>query len=95
MKQQLDHIPPIYGKVGIAYLPRNGKGRIDFYALYNGKKDISDYNADGEDNIDYATTLGAKGQGMPAWFTLNIKGSYNLSSSFTLQAGIENLLDTE
>ena len=51
--------------------------------------------ADGEDNIDYATTLGAKGQGMPAWFTLNIKGSYNLSSSFTLQAGIENLLDTE
>lgn len=95
VKQPLDHIPPIYGKVGIAYLPRNGKGRIDFYALYNGKKDISGYNADGEDNIDYATTLGAKGQGMPAWFTLNIKGSYNLSSSFTLQAGIENLLDTE
>lgn len=95
VKQPLDHIPPIFGKIGFAYLTRNGKGRFDFYALYNGKKAISDYNADGEDNIDYATTLGADGEGMPAWFTLNVKGSYNLSHNFTIQAGIENLLDTE
>ena len=32
---------------------------------------------------------------MPAWFTLNVKGSYNLNKSLTLQAGVENILDTQ
>lgn len=94
-KQPLDHIPPIYGRVGAAWLTANGKGRFDMYALYNGKKSADDYNMNGEDNIDYATVKGADGEGMPAWFTLNIKGSYNLNKSLTLQAGIENILDTQ
>ena len=38
---------------------------------------------------------GADGDGMPAWFTLNLKGSYNVTQNVTLQAGVENLLDTE
>ena len=38
-----------------------------------GKKSVDDYNMDGEDNIDYATVKGADGEGMPAWFTLNVK----------------------
>lgn len=94
-KQPLDHIPPIYGRVGAAWLTADGKGRFDMYALYNGKKSADDYNMDGEDNIDYATVKGADGEGMPAWFTLNVKGSYNLNKSLTLQAGIENILDTQ
>ena len=94
-KQPLDHIPPIYGRVGAAFLTADGKGRFDMYALYNGKKSVDDYNMDGEDNIDYATVKGADGEGMPAWFTLNVKGSYNLNKSLTLQAGVENILDTQ
>ena len=94
-KQPLDHIPPIYGRVGAALLTADGKGRFDMYALYNGKKSVDDYNMDGEDNIDYATVKGADGEGMPAWFTLNVKGSYNLNKSLTLQAGVENILDTQ
>lgn len=94
-KQPLDHIPPLFGKVGIAYLTNNGKGRFEAYSLYNGRKKASDYHTDGEDNIKYATVLGKDGQGMPAWFTLNLKGSYNITPNVTLQAGIENLLDTE
>lgn len=65
------------------------------YALYNGKKSVDDYNMDGEDNIDYATVKGADGEGMPAWFTLNIKGSYTINRYIVLQAGVENILDTE
>lgn len=94
-KQPLDHIPPIYGRVGAAWLTADGKGRFDMYALYNGKKSVDSYNMDGEDNIDYATVKGADGEGMPAWFTLNVKGSYNLNKSLTLQAGVENILDTQ
>ena len=94
-KQPLDHIPPLYGRVGAAYLTNNGKGRFDVYALYNGKKDISRYNLNGEDNIEYATLKGADGKGMPAWFTINAKGSYNLTPYLTVQIGIENILDTQ
>lgn len=93
--QPLDHIPPLFGRVGIAYLTDNGKGRFEAYSLYNGRKRASDYNADGEDNINYATVKGADGEGMPAWFTLNLKGSYNVARNVTLQAGVENQLDTE
>lgn len=94
-RQPLDHIPPIYGRVGAAWLTPDGRGRFDMYALYNGPKPVDDYNTDGEDNIDYATVKGADGRGMPAWFTLNVKGSYNLNGSIALQAGVENILDTE
>lgn len=94
-KQPLDHIPPIYGRVGAAWLTADGKGRFDMYALYNGKKSVDSYNMDDEDNIDYATVKGADGEGMPAWFTINVKGSYNLNKSLTLQAGVENILDTQ
>lgn len=93
--QPLDHIPPMFGRVGVAYLTSNGKGRFEAYSLYNSRKHISDYNADGEDNIKYATAKGEDGKGMPAWFTLNVKGSYNLTPHLTLQAGVENILDTE
>lgn len=94
-KQPLDHIPPIFGRVGAAWLTPDGNGRFDMYALYNGRKSADSYNIGGEDNIDYATVKGENGEGMPAWFTLNIKGSYNLNRSIELQAGVENILNTE
>ena len=59
------------------------------------KKSKDSYNLEGEDNIKYATVNGEDGEGMPAWFTLNIKGSYSLNKALTLQAGVENLLDTQ
>lgn len=91
----LDHIPPVFGKVGVAYLTDNNLGRFDFYALYNGKKRYDTYNFDGEDNINYATVKGEDGQGTPAWFTLNLKGSYQVAKNMTVQAGVENILDTQ
>ena len=68
---------------------------IEFYSLFNGKKPLSRYNLNGEDNIGYATALGIDGKGLPAWFTLNIKATYRPHRNVTLQAGVENILDTE
>jgi hemoglobin/transferrin/lactoferrin receptor protein len=56
---------------------------------FNGKKDISDYSNSGEDNLIYAP----KG-GMPAWMIYNLKMAYKITKSFTAQAGIDNILDT-
>lgn len=83
----LDHIPPVYGKTGITY--SKNKLKAEAYALYNGWKYIEDYNiVGGEDNDQYATP-----EGMPSWYTLNIKASYDVMEFVTVQAGCENLLD--
>ncbi len=83
----LDHIQPVYGKTSITY--KNEKIRAEIYSLYNGWKKIKDYNiVSGEDNEQYATA-----DGMPSWFTLNIKASYLIKEWLEVQAGCENILD--
>ena len=57
--------------------------------MYNGWKHLEDYNLNGEDNYPFATV-----DGMPSWATFNIKASYQLTQNFTVQVGLENLLDT-
>lgn len=85
-KKPLDHIPPVFGKISFNYMDK--KFSTEIYILYNGWKKVKDYNPDGEDNQQYATP-----DGMPSWLTLNWKGDYMLNNAFTLQAGIENILD--
>jgi hemoglobin/transferrin/lactoferrin receptor protein len=82
----LDHIPPVMGKTNIAF--QHKKFNTEFYLLYNGWKYLDQYNADGEDNAQYATA-----DGMPAWLTANLKGSVNFTKNLQLQAGVENIFD--
>ncbi|OXB23538.1 hypothetical protein B0A80_09920 [Flavobacterium tructae] len=84
----LDHISPMYGKAGLKY--ENKVMLLDFYTLFNGKKDISDYSTNGEDNQKYAPK-----EGMPAWQTFNFKTSFMVDKNISLYAGIENILDLQ
>ena len=84
----LDHIPPFYGKVGFNYTKK--LYGLEVYMLYNGKKDISNYFLNGEDNEQYAPE-----GGMPAWETYNAKTSVVVFKNATLFAGVENILDTQ
>jgi hemoglobin/transferrin/lactoferrin receptor protein len=84
----LDHISPFMAKMQIAY--SNKKVSTDFYVLYNGWKRLKDYSPSGEDNLVYATPAG-----MPAWLTANWRASFTASQHFTIQAGIENIFDTQ
>lgn len=84
----LDHISPMYGKAGLKY--ENKVMLLDFYTLFNGKKDISDYSMNGEDNEKYAP----KG-GMPAWQTINFKTAFFINKNLSVYAGIENILDLQ
>ncbi|HLP39515.1 TonB-dependent receptor [Lacibacter sp.] len=81
----LDHIPPVFGKTSISY--QKEKIMAEVFALYNGWKKLDQYNADGEDNAQYATA-----DGMPGWVTVNLRTSYNLKA-VTLQFAIENIFD--
>ncbi|MBL7138340.1 MAG: TonB-dependent receptor [Bacteroidales bacterium] len=82
----LDHIPPVFGMTSFKLELRKFKG--DFYVMYNGWKRISDYSPSGEDNQAYATP-----EGMPAWYTLNLKLSYQVNKFLNVEGGVENILD--
>jgi len=83
----LDHIAPLFGKTSLDYKIK--KFRAEVYAMYNGWKHLEDYNLNGEDNYPFATV-----DGMPSWATFNLKASYQLTQNFTVQLGVENILDT-
>lgn len=85
-ERPMDHIPPLYGLTSITYTHKNF--RAECYGQYNGWKKLDDYNSDGEDNPQYATA-----DGMPSWFTLNARTSYQFTKNLQLQAAIENITD--
>lgn len=82
----LDHIPPTYGRTSLLYQGKRLQAEV--FSLYNGWKYISDYKLDGEDNQQYATP-----DGMPAWWTLNVRTSYQVNRLLSIQAACENILD--
>jgi hemoglobin/transferrin/lactoferrin receptor protein len=84
----LDHIPPFFGKVGIKYDTK--KYDLEVFSLFNGKKPISQYFLNGEDNEQYAPA-----DGMPYWFTINLRGGYKIGKVLTVQVGVDNILDTQ
>lgn len=84
----LDHIPPAFGRAGIQY--NTNTFRSELFTNFSGWKYLSNYSNSGEDNLQYATA-----KGMPSWYTINIRASYDINSMFTVQAGVDNLLDLQ
>ena len=84
----LDHIPPFMARTALKY--NNNKFSSEFFVIYNSWKKLKNYYLNGEDNEQYATI-----EGMPAWFTLNMRFSYKLCSNFRIQAGVDNIFDTQ
>jgi hemoglobin/transferrin/lactoferrin receptor protein len=82
----LDHIPPVIGITSISY--QRNLFSTTFLVQYNGKKNLSRYAVEGEDNSQYATS-----DGTPFWFIINWRGSYNVTKQMQLQFAIENILD--
>jgi len=84
----LDHIAPMYGNAGVSFKNKNWYAEI--FALYNGWKKIHQFRVEGEDNEQYAPA-----EGMPAWFTLNLKAGYTFKNTYMVQVGMDNIFDTQ
>ncbi|MEM7039789.1 MAG: TonB-dependent receptor, partial [Bacteroidota bacterium] len=82
----MDHIPPLYGRTGLHY--ERKRLIAELFSLYNGWKRIEDYNLDGEDKEEFATS-----DGLPAWWTLNAKLTYAVDERLRVQIGLGNILD--
>lgn len=84
----LDHIPPAFGRVSLQYHQKKFSSEV--FANFNSWKRISDYLLNSEDNEMYATP-----DGMPSWYTLNLRMGFEFNSHFTLQGGVDNLFDLQ
>jgi len=82
----LDHIPPVFGRV--SFMAEYPRWKAEVFSLFNGTKKLADYNLNGEDNVAYATP-----NGMPAWFTINLRGSYTIHKNLSAMLAVENILD--
>ena len=82
----LDHIAPIFGK--ISFNVKVKKFRAEAFVNYSGWKRMKDYNLQGEDNEANSLV-----QGMPAWYTANIRLTYQFNKNLSAQAACENLFD--
>jgi hemoglobin/transferrin/lactoferrin receptor protein len=82
----LDHIPPVFGKFGMQLTEK--KFRADFFVNWSACKKIEDYNPFGEDNQAYALP-----QGMPSWYTINTRLTYQFNKYVGVQVACENILD--
>jgi hemoglobin/transferrin/lactoferrin receptor protein len=84
----LDHIAPAFGKIGVQY--NTPKLKTELFSNFSAWKYLSGYSSSGEDNLQYATA-----EGMPSWYTLNLRVGYDITKMFTAQTGIDNLLDLQ
>jgi len=82
----LDHIPPMFGMTSLRL--ELTRFTCEIYARYNGWKHIKDYSLSGEDNEAYATP-----DGMPSWYTFNVRAGYQFNRYLNLQAGIDNIVN--
>lgn len=81
----LDHIPPLYGKVQLAYKGNKIDTRI--VLNYNSEKPIDLYGGSA-DNPEYALPTGT-----PSWNIFSLYSNYEVTKNWTVQAALENIFD--
>jgi hemoglobin/transferrin/lactoferrin receptor protein len=84
----LDHIAPAFGRIGVQYNAE--KFNAEVFSNFNGWKYLSRYSSSGEDNLQYATP-----EGMPSWYTVNLRTAYDVTRYMKIQVGIDNLFDLQ
>ncbi len=84
----LDHVAPAFGRGGILYSQK--KLRAEAFVNFSSAKRLEDYSPSGEDNLQYAPI-----SGMPGWYTINLRGSYEINKTLVIQAGVDNLMDIQ
>ena len=90
-KMPLRHVAPAFGSTHINFI--YNKFKIDLFSEYNAE--ISNKKlAASERSKAYMYATDDNGNPFsPAWYTINLNSNYKINKSFTIKAGIENILD--
>ena len=85
------HAAPWFGAFHLTYSAQDLM--LDLYTLYNGKKSFSEL-PDEEKAKDYLYTRDSRGNPYsPAWYTINLKATVQLSDILAVSGGLENITD--
>lgn len=85
------HAAPLFGIAKIKYKYKKFRGQ--FYAVYNDEVSYEELNI-GERDKEYLYALDDDGNPYsPAWYTLNIKASYDVNKNLSFNFGMENITD--
>ncbi|MBD79276.1 MAG: TonB-dependent receptor [Crocinitomicaceae bacterium] len=85
-KVPLRHVAPAFGKTSIFF--KSDKLRTEIYSQYNAWKHWDDL-APEEQGKAYLYTK----DGTPAWYTINVRGSYELNETIAISAAVENIVN--
>jgi hemoglobin/transferrin/lactoferrin receptor protein len=85
------HAAPFFGVSRLTY--EAGPLRLQAYVQFQGERSFENLSVDerGKDEI-YAKDNQGRNYA-PAWYTLNVKAQYQVSESFSLSGGLENMTD--
>ena len=85
------HVPPSFGSSSLFYTAR--KLKLEAYANYNGQISYEDLTPSERDKPQMYAVDDNGNPYSPTWFTINLKGSYQINEMFQLNLGFENILD--
>lgn len=85
------HAAPLFGNALVNY--KKNKFNFEFNAIYTAEKSYNQLPAE-EKEKGYMYAKDSEGHPYsPSWYTLNFKGSYELTKSVNLTLGVENITD--
>ena len=89
--EAIRHVTPFYGSTGLSYTAR--KIKIEGWVDYNGQIAYKNM-APSEREKTYMYAADEEGNPYsPSWYTLNLKGYYQINAILQVNAGVDNILD--
>lgn len=85
------HAAPFFGSTHLRYFKEWIK--LDLYARFNGQISYENLAPSEQEKPEIYATDSNGNPYSPAWWTLNFKSSLNLTSSLSMNLGLENILD--
>lgn len=87
----LRHAAPVFGQAALEW--KNDRVKVDLWTQFNGELAYEDM-AVSEQGKAYLYALDANGNPYaPAWYTVNLRGAYEMFESTTIQVALENMTD--
>ena len=85
------HAPPLYGVSRLNF--KANELHLQLYSTYMAKRKFEDLPFGEKEKVELYAKDENGNNYAPAWQTINFKASYDLSETFTISSGIENITD--
>ena len=86
LNRPLAHIPPLNSGINLTHIENNHSLTLSY--SYNGWKKAKNYDDNGVDNLEEATT-----EGNPSWQKIDLRYSIKATPSIKISLTAENILD--